>query len=79
MRLRFAAMLIVTFLWSIPGVAQALDAYVGTYQVAPGVKVAIVLEGGRLLARYGFSQALPLVPVSETKFRLPQGAIDLEL
>jgi hypothetical protein len=78
MNARIAALLIVLFLWSVPGFAQGLEIYAGTYQIEPRVKVAITLEGNRLVGRFAGSPPLPLDALSATKFRINGPLVQLE-
>ena len=48
----------------------ALSKYVGTYEVAPGVKMLIRLVGDRLTTQLTGQQQLPIFAESETKFFL---------
>src|SRR5262245_36354946 len=88
MQPRYAAMLIVTLLWAIPSLAsrqnesavssQVLATYAGTYQITPGLKMTVALDGGRLVARFPDSPALPLDVLSEKKFRIAAANVELE-
>jgi len=58
-----------------PGV---LEQYVGTYQMAPGIKMMITLDGGRLLTQLSGQGKRPLFATSETNFFLktPDAQLD---
>lgn len=47
---------------------QTLQRYVGTYQMAPGVNIAITREGDRLYARITGSPKFRLYAISDTRF-----------
>jgi hypothetical protein len=69
MHTRFVVLSIVVLLWSNParGIqqqqsampVQVLQLYAGTYQIAPSMKLKVVLDGDHLVGRVG-AQAFPL-------------------
>jgi len=77
---RYAVLLIVALLCCTPSHARqqsqipvsvrVLETYTKTYQVAPNLKVTIVVAGDRLVLRYGNSDDIPLDALSDKKFRI---------
>ena len=77
---RYAVLLMVALLCCTPSHArrqsqipvsvQVLETYTGTYQVAPNLKVTIVVAGDRLVLRYGNSDDIPLDALSDKIFRI---------
>lgn len=50
--------------------SKALARYTGTYELMPGAKIAITLEGNQLREKLGGQPAFPIYPESETMFFL---------
>jgi CubicO group peptidase (beta-lactamase class C family) len=48
--------------------AKTLEQYVGTYELAPKVKMMITLQGGQLISQVSGQGKVPLFAKSETKF-----------
>lgn len=57
---------------------KTLARYAGTYQMAPGMNMAVTLEGSQLVAKPGSQSAVPLFPESETKFFATVAAAKIE-
>ena len=53
---------------AIPMAAESLDAYAGTYQLAPGFTIAIRKAGGRLLAQATGQDAYPIFASARDEF-----------
>src|ERR1017187_5342519 len=49
---------------------KVLARYVGTYELAPGAKMLITLEGNQLSEKLGEQETFPIFPESETMFFL---------
>jgi CubicO group peptidase (beta-lactamase class C family) len=49
---------------------KVLARYVGTYELAPGAKMLITLEGNQLSEKLGAQETFPIFPESETMFFL---------
>jgi Domain of unknown function (DUF3471) len=47
---------------------KILEQYVGTYEMAPKIKMMITLEGGQLISQLSGQGKVPLFATSETKF-----------
>ena len=85
---RFIALLTFALSWSVPvhglqqdGIVvpiQILETYAATYRLAPNTKVTVALAGERLTASLSGSDALPLMALSNTKFRITIVGIEFE-
>jgi hypothetical protein len=58
--------------------AAALDACVGSYEIAPGFVLAVTRDGDRLVAQATGQPALPLEAESATKFHVDAVGAEIE-